>query len=214
MAVVSVSGILHYAGLSTDTKPTSGVPPGSRFIEITLGSPNVAALWFFDGAEWGLMDGAADLGVVVSGVTDALLIPQVATGEIVIDESEADWTSAQDIISIAPATGFPLNDARLDIDLAKATTGFAAGYTAQTLTLQVWRKTDGTNWRGEAAQTAISGTNAASRVFPLALGVVGVADKVKVTAKLSAEKDGSTVSHLPFRLHYLAGAAPTITPAT
>lgn len=213
MAIQSISGVLQYAGLSSDVKPTTGVPAGSSFLEVTLGSPNTVTRWFYDGVEWGKADSSGDITAAISGIESLLLIPQVASGTAVIDETLADWTAATDLIAVAPATGSPLRDVRLDLDLAKAATGFAALYAAQTLTLQVWRKTDGTNWLAEAPQTVISGTNSASRVFPLTLGTVGVVDAVKVTAKLSAENGGSTVTDIPYRLHYLSVTAPTLTVA-
>lgn len=206
MAVVEISGVRHYAGLSSDTKPTN-CPAGSSFLEITLGTPNTSRKWFFDGTEWGQN---ADGGDVVD---INLLVPRSITDTAVLDESAHDWTSAQDLIVITPTTGGPIRDAYLDIDLAKASTGFAAGYAAQTLTLQVWRKTDATNWRGEAAQTAISGTNSANRIMRIPLGMIGEDSEVKITAKLSAENGGSTVADFPFELQYLATLAPTVTPA-
>lgn len=156
---------------------------------------------------------AVDMRQLREDMTMNLLVPRVLTGELVIDESAADWSNYQNIITITPDSSSPLREVRLDLDLAKATTGFAAGYAAQTLTLQVYRKTDGTNWRGEAAQSALSGTNAAGRVFPLSIGIVGVADAVKVMAKLSAENGGSVISEIPYRIHYLAATAPTVVAA-
>ncbi len=208
MAVKAISGVQHYAGLSSDTKPTDGVPPGSTFMEVTLGTPNTVRRWVYDGAEWGQN---ADGGDVVD---INLLVPRSATGTAVLDESKADWTSAQDLITIAPQTGAALRDAYLDIDLGKASTGFAALYAAQTLTLQVWRKTDQATWHGEAPQTAISGTNAASRIIRIPLGMVDVTSAVKVTAKLSAENGGSVIASMPYELSYLATLAPTVTAAT
>lgn len=214
MAVTSISGVLQYTGLSTDTKPTSGVPAGSRFTEITLGSPNTIAIWIYDGTNWGKSQYGTDISAVIPSMNTLYLVPQTATGTAVLNEASFDWTTAQDFITIAPATGNPLRDAYLDIDLAKASSGFAAQYAAQTLTLQVNRKTDGTNWHGEAAQSAISGTNAASRIIRIPLGMVSVASQVKVTAKLSAENTGSIVANFPFELHYVAVTGPTVTAAT
>lgn len=208
MAVQVVSGVSHYVCLSSDTKPTTGVPAGSTCREVTLGTPNTVRLWVYDGTEWGQN---ADGGDVVD---INLLVPRSSTGTAVLDESKADWSSAQDLITIAPQTGAAIREAYLDIDLAKAATGFAAGYAAQTLTLQVWRKTDQTNYHGEAPQTAISGTNAANRIIRIPLGMVAVTSAVKVTAKLSAENGGSTIANMPYELTYLATLAPTVTAAT
>lgn len=206
MAVLPIAGASHYAGLSSDTKPT-GVPPGSTFLETTLGTPNTVRRWIYDGENWGVN---ADGGDVVD---INLLVPRAIQDEATLDESAGDWTASggRDLIVITPQAGGAVRDAYLDIDLAKASTGFAAGYAAQTLTLQVFRKVDGTNWHGEAAQTAISGTNAAGRIMRLPLGMIGEDSEVKVTGKLSAENGGATVAELPFELNYLAALEPTVT---
>lgn len=48
MAVLRVSTPHEYVGVSGDTKPTTGVPPGSRFIERDTGHE-----FIFDGTAWG-----------------------------------------------------------------------------------------------------------------------------------------------------------------
>ena len=47
MAVSLRTNVNEYVGLSTDDKPTVGVPVGSRFFEV---SPY--ALYIFDGTDW------------------------------------------------------------------------------------------------------------------------------------------------------------------
>lgn len=210
MAVSRISDThaYDYVGTTADTKPTAGVPAGSRFWEYDAGTGEVAR-YVYTGAAWGLDTTGGD-----ATVNTALLVPQTATGDAVLDESKADWTGYTDLITITPAASNPLTRCYLDLDLAKASTGFAAGYTSQTLTAQVVRKVDGTNYRAEAAQTAISGTNAAGRLLRLDLGTVSEAECVKVQVKLSAENGGSVVAHFPFVLHYVAVTAPTVAAAT
>lgn len=48
MTVVRVSTPHAYVGVSGDTKPTDGVPPGSTFFETDTGHDFV-----FDGTNWG-----------------------------------------------------------------------------------------------------------------------------------------------------------------
>lgn len=54
MAVVRIAAIHHYIGASGDTKPTTGVPAGSLFFEITSGTPNESREYIFDGSNWAL----------------------------------------------------------------------------------------------------------------------------------------------------------------
>lgn len=44
----------HYIGLSSDTKPTTDVPVGSRFWERTAAT-STALEWIWDGANWSLI---------------------------------------------------------------------------------------------------------------------------------------------------------------
>lgn len=48
MAVTRIATPHEYVGLSSDTKPTADVPPGSRFFERDTG---LEFIW--DGAAWG-----------------------------------------------------------------------------------------------------------------------------------------------------------------
>lgn len=48
MAVTRISTPHEYVGLAADTKPTSGVPAGSRFIERDTGHE-----FIWDGTAWG-----------------------------------------------------------------------------------------------------------------------------------------------------------------
>lgn len=140
-----------------------------------------------------------------------LSAPAIATGEADIDISEVDYTSYQVLVTIIPAATAPLSDVQIVFDLAKATTGYAAGHTAETLIVAAARKIDGTNWRTDAEQltTAISGTNAALTSITLPLGDVGVTEEVRIMVILSAE---NADTEIPFALSYRAIAAPTVTP--
>lgn len=140
-----------------------------------------------------------------------LSAPAIATGEADIDISEVDYTSYQVLVTIVPAATAPLADVQIVFDLAKATTGYAAGHAAETLIVAAARKVDGTNWRTDAEQltTAISGTNAALASITLPIGDVGVTEEVRIMVILSAE---AADTEIPFALSYRAIAAPTVTP--
>lgn len=144
-------------------------------------------------------------GLVGSGAVS------VAIGEADIDISEDDYTGFITLMTITPAAGAPLADAQIVFDLAKASTGFAAGHSTETIQLAVARKIDGTNWRTDAEQatTAITGTNAAARSVTLTIGSVGVSEEVRIMVILSAE---AADTEIPFALAYSAKAAPTVTP--
>jgi hypothetical protein len=53
-AVIEISSIKHFVGGSTETKPTT-CPAGSRFIEVTVGTPPEAREYVFDGTAWALV---------------------------------------------------------------------------------------------------------------------------------------------------------------
>lgn len=140
----------------------------------------------------------------------------VETGEADIDVSAADYTNYQALLTIAPNAAHGVRDLRLVFDLAKATTGFAAGHTSQTLTFVVARKVDGTNWRRDAATvtTAISGTNSANTgglagAQGIFIGHVGPTEQVRVEVKMSAEN--AVDVELPYVAYYESGASATLT---
>ena len=62
---------------------------------------------------------------------------RTVSGTTDIDDSAQTETSAFVFLTIAPQTDSPLEDAILDVDLAKATTGLAAVETSITLTFYV-----------------------------------------------------------------------------
>lgn len=137
--------------------------------------------------------------------------PVTVTGVTDIDDSVQTETTPYNILTIAPAAGFPLTDVSVVIDLAKATTGFAAVESSATIQLAIARKVDGTNWRREAYnEAALSGTNAASRCQRLNIGDVGVNEQVAIFAVFSA--DVSADMELPYAVTYKGAGAPTITP--
>ncbi len=97
------------------------------------------------------------------------------------------------------------------LDLAKATTGFAAVEGAATIQFRVARKVDGTNWRGDTASetTAISGTNAAGHSIELRVGDVTVTQGARIEAKMSA--DATADMEIPDMVIYRGEDAPVIT---
>ena len=139
------------------------------------------------------------------------LTPGIATGTTDIDDSVQTETTPYSILDIIPAAGSPLMDVEIIIDLAKATTGFAAVETAVTVQFAIARKIDGTNWRREAYQeAALSGTLAANRSARLYAGIVGPTQGCRVYAVFSA--DVTADMELPYAVHYKSDTAPTITP--
>lgn len=138
------------------------------------------------------------------------LAPQVLTGTTDIDDSAQTETSWFPILTITPSSGAPLADVVVAIDLAKATTGFAAVESSVTLQLRVARKIDGTNWRGRAAQeAALSGTLAAGRSQELVVGDVGVTEAVRIEALFSG--DVTADMELPYAITFKGTTAPTVT---
>lgn len=136
---------------------------------------------------------------------------QFITGETDIDDSEQTETTAWPILTIAPVAGKPLLDCEVWIDLAKATTGFAAVETSATITFAVARKVDGTNWRREVInEAALSGTNAANRMQRIKVGPVDSVQGCRIYATMSA--DATSDMELPFVVAWRGAEAPTVTP--
>lgn len=139
-------------------------------------------------------------------------VPAIATGTTGIDDSVQTETTAWPILTIAPATGAPLRNVKVVIDLAKATDGFAVVESSCTINFRIGRKVDGTNWRiGQAVlAAALSGTLAAGRSVEIDVGVVGVTEQARIYAELSA--DATSDMNLPYMVAYEGMTAPTITP--
>lgn len=136
---------------------------------------------------------------------------RVETGEADIDISAADYTNWQVLLTIEPGGTAPIDDVEILLDLAKATTGFAAQHAAQTIQFALERKVDGTNWRRvqQSETAAISGTNAAGVAAQLRAENVGPAEDLRVVVKLSAEN--AVDVELPYCVYY-RGEAATFTP--
>jgi len=132
------------------------------------------------------------------------------TGEADIDVSAAVYTSPVVLLTVALAAGEHMSDVEIHLDLAKATTGFAANNSTETIQFHVERKVDGSNWRMEAAYpaTALSGTLAASCEVRLQVGDVDAASEFRVSVVLSAETGGDV--EIPYLLKY-RGHEPTVT---
>ena len=146
--------------------------------------------------------------------------PIVATGSTDIDDSvQTENTAWFALLTITPATGAPLRDVVVCLDLDKATTGYAAVESTATIQFRIARKIDGTNWRGDETGSladmltaAISGDNADGMMAELHLGSVGVAQAARIEAKMSADASGDIT--FPYIVMYEATTAATITAVT
>ncbi len=140
----------------------------------------------------------------------AFLTPQVMTGTTDIDDSAQTDTTSFPILTIAPQANCPLVDVEVWLDLAKATTGFAAVETSITVIAAVARKVDGTNWRREAGtEAALSGTLAASRMLKIPVGTVTVTEQARIQVVFSS--DVTSDMEIPYVLVYKGMAPPTLT---
>jgi hypothetical protein len=138
------------------------------------------------------------------------LTPVVVTGTTDIDDSAQTESTPYALLTIAPATGAPLFTCEVWLDLAKATTGFAAVESSATATFSIARKVDGTNWRRQVInEAALSGTLAASRMQRIDLGVVSVTEQARIEITMSA--DATADMEIPYAVVYRAISAPTIT---
>lgn len=191
----------------TAAAPANGVsmPAALKWINDALQGAN-GVVTFPSGA-------APANGVSLAEVEAAIyeyLRPKTIVGETDIDDSVQTETTPYQILLIEPAAGSPLREVEVIVDLAKATTGFAAVESSVTIQLCVARKVDGTNWRREAyVEAALSGTNAANRCMKLNIGSVGVTEAVAIFAVFSA--DVTTDMELPYIINYVGLAAPTVT---
>lgn len=138
---------------------------------------------------------------------------EVSTGTAAITTTAADFTAWQPVLTIVPDDGHALLECKVVIDLAKATTGFAAGYTSETISFSIARKVDGTNWRtaSNKATATVTGTAAAGLCIELDLGLVSPDEDARIMVKLSAE--GAANISLPYRVLYRAGTRATLTPS-
>lgn len=135
----------------------------------------------------------------------------VLTGTTAIDDSVQTETTAWAILTIAANAYNSVEDVEVQIDLAKATTGYAAVESTATIQLAVARKVDGTNYRREAyVEAALSGTNAANRMQKLNVGKIAAGETVAIYAVMSA--DATSDIQLPYKVIYRGIVAPTVTP--
>lgn len=139
---------------------------------------------------------------------------EISTGTAAITTTAANWTGWTALLTIAPQADHAMYDCIVVIDLAKATTGFAATYTSETIQFSVARAVDGTNYRtaDNLATTALAGSSAAGLSVELNLGPIGPTEAAKVMVKLSAE--GNSNTSFPYVVYYRAGARATFTPAS
>lgn len=153
--------------------------------------------------------GAADTQTRL--VDDAKL--RISTGTAAITTTAADFTAWQSLIAITPDGSHAMKRVRVVVDLAKATTGFAATYTSGTISLSVARAVDGTNYRtaSNLATATVSGTNAAGLSLELDLGDINPTEAAKVMVKVSAESNSNT--SFPYVVYYQCPAQATFTPA-
>lgn len=136
--------------------------------------------------------------------------PKTIVGTTDIADSAQTETTPYRILTITPAAASPLRNVEVIIDLAKATTGFAAVESSITVQLCLARKIDGTNWRREAySEAALSGTLAANRSIRLFAANVGVTEELAVFAVFSA--DVTSDMELPYIINYEGVTAPTVT---
>ena len=135
--------------------------------------------------------------------------PAIATGTITITDARQTESTPFSILTITPAAGAPLKDVEVWLDLAKASTGFAAVETSITAQFAPARKVDGTNYRREAYQeAALSGTLAAGRMAKITFGTISVTELAKLYAVFSADITGDI--EIPYAVAYKGMAAPTI----
>lgn len=135
----------------------------------------------------------------------------VLTGTTGIDDSVQTETTPWAILTIAADTYTELNDVEVQVDLAKASTGYAAVESTATIQLAVARKVDGTNYRREAyVEAALSGTLAAGRMQKIPVGRIAAGETIQIHAVMSADATSDMV--LPYKVIYRGLVAPTVTP--
>lgn len=143
--------------------------------------------------------------------TLAGLLPAFISGVTDIDDSAQTETTPYSILTIAAPADAPLADVIVYLDLAKATTGFAAVESSATVQFAVARKVDGTNFRREAYnEAALSGTNAANRCQRINVGPLAAGETVAIYAVFSA--DVTADMEIPYQVSYRGQSAPTVTP--
>jgi len=134
---------------------------------------------------------------------------KVLSGTTDIDDSAQTETTPWTILTIAAGV-HDLHDVDVIIDLAKATTGFAAVESTANIQLCVARAVDGTNYRREAyVEGTLTGTAAANRCQKIPVGRIPAGQTVRIMAVMSA--DATADMELPYQIYYRGLSAPTIT---
>lgn len=141
-------------------------------------------------------------------------VARIHSGTALIDVSALDWTGYQPLLTIAPTSGHALYDGIVTFDLDSNTgsaTGFATGYTSETIRFAVGRKIMG-SWRidTEKQSATVAGTAAGSRSVTLDLGIVGPTEQVRIYVLVSTEQ---TDVNVPYVLSYRAPSDATLTDA-
>jgi hypothetical protein len=135
---------------------------------------------------------------------------KVISGTTDIDDSAQTESTPYAILTIAADAYNSMEDVEVQIDLAKATTGYAAVESTATIQIGVARKVDGTNYRREAyVEAALSGTNAANRMQKVPVGKVAAGESVQIFIVMSA--DATSDMELPYKIIYRGLVAPTVT---
>lgn len=132
------------------------------------------------------------------------------SGTTDIDDSVQDESAGWFVLlTIEPVDENPIRDCRVFLDMAKASTGFAAVESTATIQFRVARKVDGTNWRGGTPTAAVSGTNYAGRLQEIEVGNVDPDEAARIEALMSADATGD--SEIPYVGYYEGPNAPTVT---
>jgi hypothetical protein len=145
-----------------------------------------------------------------SNLREAMTEFNVITGTTDIDDSAQTESTPYALLTITVPAGAYLADCEVWLDLAKATTGFAAVESSATATFSVARKVDGTNWRRQVInEAALSGTLAAARMQRIYVGVVTPTQGARIEITMSA--DATADMEIPYAVVYRGTVAPTIT---
>jgi hypothetical protein len=136
--------------------------------------------------------------------------PWVVSFETDIDDSIQTETTAWEMLRVKATA--PAVDVVVEFDLDKATTGFGTVESSCTITFQVARAIDGTNYKVGAFQpaTALSGTLAATnRSVEVAVGDMEAGETVIIMCTLSA--DATSDMEIPGRVRGKGKQKPVVT---
>lgn len=140
------------------------------------------------------------------------------TGTTDVDVTASDYTAFVALLTIEPPANTAMRDVRIQLDLAKATTGFAtifANNAEAQFALQ--SKVDGTNWRTDIASitTVIGGTTtgadfSTAAVLELTKKHVTPTEDLRVVIKVDDEANGGDCE-FPYQVLYTAPETATFT---